>query len=309
MAKTAFSLAGITLFAAPDGAAGSGGFEVPQELEIGLETWSSVHKLPQTGTSNPKIIVQTFGVFPKPIKWEARFLGVNAEQRAKTLATAQVQQRVVPFVAGARSWDCVIRDFTEKILSRYDIGYSIEILPILERAGRVPSGSLSVGAPAALLTQSSVLQSQQTIATTLASDSRTLAVGASLATSNAAIVAAQPESQSSTSTLLSLAKTVASTVGAANALATTLNASTLAADVPIFLFASNVASAAQSYVTTLGALTGANSANVVTQNGGDLFTVAATQFGDWTRAFDLAAVNGITDPFLSGAVSVTIPQT
>ena len=104
MAKTTFSLAGITLFAAPDGAAGSGGFEVPQELEIGLETWGSVHKLPQTGTGAPKIIVQTFGVFPKPIKWEARFLGVTAEQRAKTLATAQVQQRVVPFVAGARSW-------------------------------------------------------------------------------------------------------------------------------------------------------------------------------------------------------------
>ena len=307
MAKTAFSLAGITLFAAPDGAAGSGGFEVPQELEVGLETWSSVHKLPQTGTSNPKIIVQTFGVFPKPIKWEARFLGVNAEQRAKTLATAQVQQRVVPFVAGARSWDCVIRDFTEKILSRYDIGYSIEILPILERAGRVPSGSLSVGAPAALFKSYLVLQNGQ-LSQALATDPRAALAQAQLGNTVSAIAAAQPESQASTSTLLSLSSTVSSTVNATNALASTLAGSSLTADISLFLAASNISAAAQSYVTTLGALTGANLANVVTQNGGDLFTVAATQFGDWTRAFDLAAVNGITDPFLSGAVSVTIPQ-
>ena len=308
MAKTAFSLAGIALFGSPDINAGSGGFEVPQDLEVGLETWGSVHKLPQTGTSTPKIIVQTFGVFPKPIKWEARFLGATAEARAKTLASAQVQQRVVPFVAGARSWDVVIWDFTEKIYSRYDIGYTIELHPLAERSGRVSLGLLSLNASNALYTQYTAFTAQLAAIAVL-NDVRLSPLSSSLTTTTSAIFAAQPESQASFSTLLGLQTTVGSTITAASTVMASLSSSTLVADAAVYLAANTTLSTAQSYLTTLGEYTGANKSSVVMQNGGDLFTVAATQLGDWTRAFDLAAANGLTDPFLSGPVSVTIPQT
>lgn len=45
----------------------------------------------------------------------------------------------------------------------------------------------------------------------------------------------------------------------------------------------------------------------VIKNGGNLFELAAQLYGDATLANIMAQANGLSDPFLSGTVTLTIP--
>jgi hypothetical protein len=45
----------------------------------------------------------------------------------------------------------------------------------------------------------------------------------------------------------------------------------------------------------------------VTVAGGNLFRVAAEQLGDATQWYRIARVNGLTDPFIQGTVTLTLP--
>jgi hypothetical protein len=49
-------------------------------------------------------------------------------------------------------------------------------------------------------------------------------------------------------------------------------------------------------------------ARTVTVAGGNLFQVAAAQLGDATQAHRIAILNGLTDFFLSGTVTLAIPR-
>ena len=46
---------------------------------------------------------------------------------------------------------------------------------------------------------------------------------------------------------------------------------------------------------------------VITVPSGDLFTVAAQYLGDATRWNEIAALNGMMDPFFNGILSLRIP--
>lgn len=41
--------------------------------------------------------------------------------------------------------------------------------------------------------------------------------------------------------------------------------------------------------------------------GGNLWAIAAQELGDATQASRIAAINGISDPFLVGTVTLTLP--
>ncbi len=45
----------------------------------------------------------------------------------------------------------------------------------------------------------------------------------------------------------------------------------------------------------------------ITVAGGNLFAIAAQQYGDATAWLQIARANGLSDPFLSGLVTLTIP--
>ena len=47
--------------------------------------------------------------------------------------------------------------------------------------------------------------------------------------------------------------------------------------------------------------------NTITVAGGNLFAIAAQQYGDATAWLQIARANGLSDPFLSGLVTLTIP--
>ena len=142
MARQDFSLFGVYL--------DEQNFEVPQDLKIGLETWMSVHRIPQTSSATPKIIIQTWGVFPKPIEWEARFLRATADLKIRKLTGFMVSQQVGQFTFGNHSWDCVIAEFEETYRSRWDIGYRVRLEPLKERSGRTSNAVLAVDATTSL---------------------------------------------------------------------------------------------------------------------------------------------------------------
>lgn len=142
MARQDFSLGGVVL--------DEQNFEVPQDLKVGLETWMSVHRIPQTSGGTPKIIIQTWGVFPKPIEWEARFLRDKSETKIRKLTGLQITQQVVQFTFGNYSWDVIIAEFEQTYRSRFDIGYRIRLEPLKERSGRTSNAVLSVDATTSL---------------------------------------------------------------------------------------------------------------------------------------------------------------
>ena len=47
--------------------------------------------------------------------------------------------------------------------------------------------------------------------------------------------------------------------------------------------------------------------NTLTVTGGNLFALAAQQYGDFTGWWLIAQANGLTDPQITGRVVVTIP--
>lgn len=46
----------------------------------------------------------------------------------------------------------------------------------------------------------------------------------------------------------------------------------------------------------------------ITVAGGNLFAIAAQQYGDATQWYRIAAANGLDDPFLDGVVTLSIPS-
>lgn len=47
---------------------------------------------------------------------------------------------------------------------------------------------------------------------------------------------------------------------------------------------------------------------VVTVAGGNLYALAAKYLGDATKWYQIAQLNGLDDPMISGVVTLTIPQ-
>jgi hypothetical protein len=46
----------------------------------------------------------------------------------------------------------------------------------------------------------------------------------------------------------------------------------------------------------------------ITTAGGNLFNIAASQLGDATQWVRVAALNNLSDPFLQGVVTLTLPD-
>lgn len=300
--RQTFSLGSINFGADPQ----TTQFEIPQDFQYGTETLGSVHRIPQTDGAPPKIIVQTLGVFPKPMSWKGRLLGMTAETRVLQMRALHQAQLIVPLVLGQKQWDVVVWALSFEQRSRFDIGYDIEVKPIVDRMGTMQS--------AASVAQGSVNALNQGYTNILAvqtqTDPRALNTVTGLQGVSTAIAAAQPETKQSTSSLLALAQTVTSALATASSLAATLTNSSASTDTALFLWAQKAIQALSAYNQSLSTVSGQDKSAAVTQNGGDLFTLAATALGDWTRWGDVMAGNpSIIDPFTTGSNTITIPRT
>ena len=283
-------------------------FEVPEDFEFGLETWGSVHNLPQTDQTPPKRIAQVFGVFPKEMRWKGRFLGKDAYAKYRAIKAAQQAQQTVSFIAGDNVWDVVIFEFNLIQRSRYDFGFEIMVKPLVDRSGSIPFGTYSQGASTYMAQQGALMKSLLT--DQAAADVRSAALVAQSNFLLATILANQPEQRQSISSLLGLSSTVQSTVTQATALVSQLGAVTGLQDSKVYTWATKMLGTVQGYGNTLSTLTGADKSNSIQANAGsDAFTVAATQLGDWKRFSDIMLVNGLTDPVIAVGQTLLIPRT
>jgi hypothetical protein len=123
----------------------------------------------------------------------------------------------------------------------------------------------------------------------------------------AAIASVQPETAAPTRSLLAVATTVQQTIAQASALQALVAGNTDAVSSGVYLAATSLLSALQSYLSTLNSLTGADGATAKPYFGTDLFTIAATELGDWTRWTDIAAVNNLVDPYIATPTVLFIP--
>jgi hypothetical protein len=130
-----FSLAGIALFSVPDQTQGTGGFEVPADLEIQLSNWMSVHKLPSGPGQPARKLAQTFGTYVDPITWDAEWVGPNADQKSRAIAAVHAARQPVTFQAGAYAFTVIVNKYKIKFHARFSIGYAIELEVLVDNSG------------------------------------------------------------------------------------------------------------------------------------------------------------------------------
>lgn len=307
-----FSLAGISLFSYPDAASASGGFEVPSDLKVKMSTWMSVHKLAAGPGQPSRKIAQTFGVFIDPIAWEALWLGPNADRKSRTFAAAQAARIPVTFQFGTYSFDVIISEYEITSHSRFEIGYSIKLEPMVDKSGLLTNQPDLITAAQQLSLQSDALNNLASAVPPVSDLSSSVAdqvtiVSTSVGTANSAISGVQPESAASIASLLKVAGVVSDAIEQVEALQSLVQAATDAPSVTVFLWATQLLGSLQSYKSTLLSLTGGDGANAETISGTDLMSIAATYLGDWTRWTDIAALNGLVDPLLATPMLLKIP--
>lgn len=141
------------------------------------------------------------------------------------------------------------------------------------------------------------------------SDPRAAALVAQVNTAVAAIATVQPEASASTTALTAVVALVQIALATAQTLITSLQTTTNPSDATLYLWAVGVAGNLQSYLGSLETFTGQDNGNATMVIGGTtLFHIAAQYLNDWTRAFDIASINGITDPTISVATRIAIPR-
>ena len=139
-------------------------------------------------------------------------------------------------------------------------------------------------------------------------DPRAAAFVAQLDVTTAAIAAVQPEMAASTTALIAVGVQVQAAIVLVNSLINSLSNSTVGSDAFLLNWASGMRGNLQSYAQTLATLTGQDRANAVTLTNTDLFSVGALFLNDWTRALDIAMVNGLQDPLITQPTKIAIPR-
>jgi hypothetical protein len=306
------------------GGFGFGRNEVPEKINFGGVQKIAAHEL--VGGVR---VLDSMGAFDDSITWSGLFTGKEALPRARQLDQMRRAGAQLTLTWSEFSFPVAIETFQAEYERFYQIPYVITCKiaqtasaasgdPGLDQVCRADMGSisslvsgLSSGGLSSII-GSAGLSSLSSLTSTLSS-----AVGAVSNFATAAqstingVLAPLAAVQSQVSTLIASVSNV------------TANVTTLGGILPNNPVAQQAASLAgqiaaftsqpqlQTLNATLGRmasnLTNASTGQVVTMGAGNLYTVAAQQFGDATAWPVLAAANGLKDPQLSGINSIIVP--
>jgi nucleoid-associated protein YgaU len=292
-----------------------GAYEIPERIPFGTEQALVIHRL--VGGVRQ---IDAMGAVPTALSWSGWLTGLNALARAQQLeAMAQAGQAV------ALTWDALSYSV---LIARVDcdyrlpwrIAYSITCEPVADNS-----------APVSLVYDNDVDQlvsDDMATAGTLSAGIGDATLIADIATVTSQIGALTPLSTASVASI----RAVGQAISAAQAQATAVRAgtgvtigaaggsfNTTPDGLASFTSAlSNAAAASQSAssIVVTGALLSRISTNAtadlsgvntVTAIGGDLFTIAAQQYGDARLWTVIANANGLSDPMISGQVTLVIP--
>ena len=292
-------------------------FEIPEKIGFGGDQKLTVHEL-----VGGQRVVDAMGRSDAPLEWSGILTGPAALERARYLDNLRVAGKELLLTWSEFSYFVIVQSFRCSFERAYKLPYSITCIVVEDATS-----------PIKTITYSGVdeaMREDMTSATTLGDSIGDIELSGLLATLDTAIQTVSSFATAAQSTINSVLTPLAAVVQRVNILIaqtgnTIGNVTTLGGILPN----NPVAQQAQSLLNQVTAMNNApvlyqlqaiagrmgsnlasigSSANTVTQAGGNLFDVAAQQYGDATAWASIAAANKLADPQLTGVNTLTIPS-
>ncbi len=289
-----------------------GAYEVPGSINFGGEQALAVHDL--IGGAR---VVDAVGRKDDDLSWSGLFLGLQALARARFVDSLRIQGKALPLTWSAFSYLVAIKSFHCSFERSYKLPYSIVCMVVRDNTTQIKT--------APPLTFDAAILGDLNDAKALAASINDGPLSGLLNTLDSAIhavasVAAAAQSAIN-SVLLPLqavqARVATLTAAAGNTLANLKSVPGQLATSAGFLRHNASSTQLQNLYrmqgslsrmqANLGIINKIPNATTVTVVGGTLFDLAAQYYRDPTQWTVIAQANGLTDPFINGIQTLTIP--
>jgi len=301
--------------------------EIPESIQFGGRQNLAVHDL-----IGGVRIVDSMGAFSEPLQWSGMFRGPEALARARYLDAKRAEGRQLTLTWSEFRYQVIIREFRATFERSYQLPYSIALEVVQDEAQ--PQTTLVPNSVDALIGYDSItledtMASLETLPAIDAGPVTTGTLASAFGTLQQSIkkvstfaTATQSQLNSVLQPLAAFRSQVKSLTAAVNN--TLANATTLGGVLPNNPVSQQVSrlskqvAAAQQYplLAKLDSTAGRIGVNAqasyktdkrITLAGGDLFTVAAQEYGDPLAWTVIAKANGLSDPHLVGINTLVIP--
>lgn len=290
--------------------------EVPENIPFGGDQKLNVHEL--IGGAR---VVDAMGRSDMALEWSGHFLGENALDRARYVDGLRVAGNAVPLNWSELSYTVVIRTFEADFRNQAWIPYRISCVVVEDLSN--PVSSLP---PAALDDQMDADMDAANGYGGLIGDGTLTGLLGGLDSAIGAVSSFANAAQATINTVLLPIAAVQSRVGIliASLTNTVQNVGTVGGvlpNTPITSAASSLINQAANFnqlpplyglQSVMGRMTAnlgsvAGSSQVQTVAGGNLFQIAAANYGDADSWTAIAKANGLSDPVITGLASLKIP--
>lgn len=292
-------------------------FEIPEQITFGGEQKLAVHEL----IGRKRRIIDSLGPADTALTWQGKFIGQNASSRARYLDSLRVAGKPLTLTWAEFAYQVVIRSYKVDYQRAYQLPYQIEC-EVLEDSTQAITEVASPGVDR-------LIAEDMAEAEKLASGIGDGPLSALLGGLNQAIRTVGSVASAVSSTLNSVLQPLADVRARLSILLTQVNAVVRNASTLGGLLPNNsMAQRANRLMTHANAMTqlprliqldrvlGRISANLtvtsssarqVSVAGGNLYALAAQEYGDATAWQTIAQANGLTDPVIHGIQTLTIP--
>jgi hypothetical protein len=289
MASLAFILGGITFDS----------FEMPEEFSDGLETSYDKKDHPGGGRT-----ITIFGVHDMPVSWSGWLWGASARDRLDALKRLQLAAQPVKWTYGRETWVVVITKCIPKRSHQNKIRYEIEV-EIVDRPQGPPTPEKEPDTDTKIA--KALQQTTQTINAPAQASFFPGVVALNLFNAFAATMdAASPWTSLSFDSASQLIAQALGVEGAFEAIAGPLRAANTLEQMQGLIDCEDAMAGVRQCRLNLAAYFGAYAVGQLVANT-SAWELAAQQWGDPTQALDLMASNGLTDPEITGPITIAFP--
>jgi hypothetical protein len=292
-------------------------FEVPESIPFGGDQMLAIKRL--VGGVR---VIDAMGPDDRPVEWSGLFLGTDAGARAELLDAMRSEGKAYPLSWGRHSYTVIVGTFEANFQRKYQIPYRISCVVVEDLATpSVSEAQVSLDDQIEQDLKNAETKSGLIGNDTLASAITTIRSAVSEVTSF--VSATAKEIQSVLEPVLATQQQVRSIIAelspigdAAQGLAGVVPyapfgtaAISLKRDIDSFAQLDSLYQMDASLGRIATNLTADGvSGKLVTMAGGDLYHVAAQQYGDASAWPVIARANGLSDPMLDGVQTLTVPE-
>lgn len=293
-------------------------FEVPEKLPFGGEQLAATHQL-----IGGVRIIDTMGRSDAPIAWSGIFLGEGALTRARYLDSLRIAGKPLKLTWSQFSFTVIVQRFTAEFERFYQVPYNILCDVVADLASPVTTQDVADldDQMASDMNKASGLGGLigNGTLTTLLADLKTAvakvqsfvaATKAEIAAAIAPLIATQQQVQMLIASVSPIVDEVVSLGGVIPFAPFGQAAQKLQQQIEGFGQLGSLYEL-QGYLGRMSTNLAADgvSGRIMTAAGGDLYHLAAQQYGDATAWTTIARANALTDPVLNGVQTLTVPPT